>query len=287
MILSTLVPTSRFPSLSLSLRFFHALLNFPSAPFIHILVGNHDMYLKHSRKITSLDMFDVELLKNRIRVFREVELIEVDDVDERGEQIKRKVLMMPYHERQEQIVEHIDRISEEYFQKHQKHLDWSEVVGMGHLSILGARASGYSDPNLRVYTGHHGLNITQLSKLRRTFTGHFHSHQTLHAKSATTTDSSSLTSKIAPSALSPLITQDYTGPSPGSITYLGSPQQFHFGDVGDDARGILFYYPDQDRFETKDQSKWNSIRRGSYGASDERHQSDSRSWSRDRESGSR
>lgn len=51
------------------------------------------------------------------------------------------------------------------------------------------------------------------SPLKRTFSGHFHLHQTL----------------------------------PGQFVYVGSPLQFNFGDAGDE-RGIVIYDTESDTF---------------------------------------
>ena len=34
----------------------------------------------------------------------------------------------------------------------------------------------------------------------------------------------------------------------GAITYIGSPIQFTFGDIGDDQRGAVIFYPDSNEF---------------------------------------
>jgi hypothetical protein len=53
-------------------------------------------------------------------------------------------------------------------------MEWN---GAGHLSLNGAIQSGQNHPNVSRHVG--SIGPQQFAGLMRTFTGHFHSHQTM------------------------------------------------------------------------------------------------------------
>ena len=98
---------------------------------------------------------------------------------------------------------------------HNERKDINDIVTMTHLSINSAISNRKSALE---YLGY--LDRDLFSPFKRTFSGHFHCHQTLETKG-------------------------------GPITYVGSPMQFTFGDINDEDRGGILYYPNQDTFELK------------------------------------
>ena len=192
---------------------------------VHVLLGNHDMHLRHSRRVSSLDALGMQSLfggegdragetprrlsssssslssssssTRRVYLHRDPEVLEIDGT---------RVLMVPYHESVEELKEVLDAYRDE------------ETVVMGHFSCGGAvqnvgRGTKYVGP----------MGIDWLGGYKRSFSGHFHFHQTMRGTSAGES-------------------------SRGSLTYVGSPMQFTFGDLGDDQRGFLVYSPEEDEF---------------------------------------
>lgn len=45
-----------------------------------------------------------------------------------------------------------------------------------------------------------------------------------------------------------------------SIVYCGSPMQHHFGDAGDDKRGVVIYHPNEDKLEFVQNPEWDAFR---------------------------
>ena len=91
-------------------------------PNVHVIVGNHDMHLRHSRSVTSLDALSLEPLSSRLTLHKEVEVINADGVP---------VLMIPYHHNEVELQHKLEQLQNE-------HSDTSNIVAMAHLSITGA-----------------------------------------------------------------------------------------------------------------------------------------------------
>ena len=168
-------------------------------PAVHIIVGNHDMHLKHSRSITSLDALGLHPFYPHLTLHKEIEILELDNIP---------VLMLPYHQNEMIVKETLEKL-------HNERKDVNDIVTMTHLSINSAISNRKSALE---YLGY--LDRDLFSPFKRTFSGHFHCHQTLETKG-------------------------------GPITYVGSPMQFTFGDINDEDRGGILYYPNQDSFELK------------------------------------
>eukprot|EP01134_Creolimax_fragrantissima_P000347 CFRG0347T1 len=176
------------PALSACMTFFSRLVDeFDS---VHVVLGNHDMHLKHSRTISSLDALLITKLQPNLRLYKEIELTSIDGLS---------VLMLPFHEDQGCI--------QRYLQAMPKHIQ-NNTVAMGHLAINGATTNKHMGVKHAC-----DLGYSIFENLRHTFTGHFHSHQTL-----------------------------------GNVTYIGSPLQFSFSDLNDPQRGGVLYYPDTNTF---------------------------------------
>lgn len=123
-----------------------------------VILGNHDMNLKHSRKVSSLEGLR---FSSNIALHREIGITRFADGSE--------ALMMPYHEDQVKIIETIQKLRDKVPQR------LGNMVGFGHLSINGAvRETNYGT----TYTGAYGTDVFE--PLKRTFTGHFHVHHELN-----------------------------------------------------------------------------------------------------------
>lgn len=181
-------------------KFFTALLSAPSKPQIHLLIGNHDMHLKHNRTVTSLDAFDTG---HSIKIYREITPTQID-----GE----KVLFIPYHENQQEIADYLNN-----YKQIRMGDEAPETIVFGHMAINGAKCNGFSEHSNNEFRGGH-LMMSMLLGFKNVFSGHFHHHVS------------------------------YVN---GKITYVGSPMQQNFGDVGDEKRGYVWYDPSQNRFELK------------------------------------
>lgn len=146
-----------------------------------ILLGNHDMNLKHSRRWSSLEGLT---FSPRITLHREMGLSPLTS--------EISGLMIPYHEDQDPIIELLKKIPPAKAER---------TIVFGHLAINGAVT------NTKYGTKFKGaLGIDAFNPFRRTFAGHFHVVQTWNDK----------------------------------VHYVGSPQQFDFGDAGDQ-RGVVIY----------------------------------------------
>lgn len=121
---------------------------------VEVLLGNHDMNLKHDRKVSSLDPL---ALHPNIDLYREFGIVTLDHCE---------LLMMPYHEDQSKIVALLANLREKAPQR------LANMVGIAHAGINGAMQI------TRYNTKFKGaLGPDAFSALKRTYTGHFHVHQ--------------------------------------------------------------------------------------------------------------
>jgi predicted phosphodiesterase/recombinational DNA repair ATPase RecF len=141
----------------------------PSAP-IHIVLGNHDMNLKHSRRISSLDGLRIG------------EPLDSDEAESKSSiqlhtEITHKIikgvpcLFVPYHQEPEDIIQYIETMKQESKKKGQK-LNMKDIVVFGHLSVHGATQN-----DGRRFAG--AIHSSLFSPFKRTFSGHYHYHHTL------------------------------------------------------------------------------------------------------------
>eukprot|EP01122_Echinamoeba_exundans_P011161 TRINITY_DN433_c0_g2_i1.p1 TRINITY_DN433_c0_g2~~TRINITY_DN433_c0_g2_i1.p1 ORF type:complete len:963 (+),score=120.21 TRINITY_DN433_c0_g2_i1:558-3446(+) len=160
---------------------------------IHILLGNHDMNLKHSSKVSSLDALATNSMHKggSFHLYREITPTSVAGIP---------ALMIPYHEDASSISDALRNI--------EAHADLRDYVVFGHLAVNGAIQNSSSS-----FRYHGALPAQVFRNVRRTFSGHFHVHQTL----------------------------------PNNVTYVGAPLQFNFGDAGAD-RGAVIYDAGRDTF---------------------------------------
>ncbi|KAF8424829.1 P-loop containing nucleoside triphosphate hydrolase protein [Tirmania nivea] len=143
-------------ALSATARFFDELRRI--AP-VHIVLGNHDMNLKHSSRVSSLDVFDTDGFKGSCALYKDFADVEVEGV---------KCLMVPWVENHTLMVGRLGEMPEE--EKNQR-------VLFGHLAVSGAiqQPSVPVESRYRTHTG--VLKGRHLIDFRGTYLGHFHHHQ--------------------------------------------------------------------------------------------------------------
>lgn len=142
-------------ALSSAMAFFDRMATVLDVP-IHILLGNHDMNLKHSSRVSSLDALSTRsMLKGgRFHLHRDVVQTSVAGI---------AAVMIPYHENAESIVTALESLRPP-----------NSAVAFGHLAVNGAIQNSSSSYRFRG-----ALEAEVFSGLKRTFSGHFHTHQTL------------------------------------------------------------------------------------------------------------
>ncbi|KLP12813.1 uncharacterized protein LW94_1068 [Fusarium fujikuroi] len=180
-------------------------------PRIHIVLGNHDLAYRRDYQTTALNALNIKRLAPFVSVHSVVSYQEWDG---------RNVCLLPFREDQSELIDAVADLSPQKA---------SETIAFAHLAIHKAITQRYvadsgahsprqnSAITYRGWTGPGGF-----ASLARTFTGHFHSHQT--------------------------ITQtqfgNRKGDMRGSITYLGSPLQLNWADLHDDKRGVVLLDPE-------------------------------------------
>lgn len=180
-------------------------------PRIHILLGNHDLAYRREYQTTALDALNFKRLAPYVSLHSEVTHHEWDG---------RRVIMLPFREEQNELTEAVAALSPN---------EACKTVAFAHLAINKAITQRYvvkADVDSRHTVNsitYHGLTGPDwFASLARTFTGHFHSHQT--------------------------ITQERLGETginlQGSVTYLGSPLQLSWADLYDEQRGVVLFNPE-------------------------------------------
>lgn len=131
----------------------------------------------------------------------------------------RRVLLLPFREDQNELTKAVSSLAP---------LEGTKTVAFAHLAINKAIMQRYvvradvDNPHPAISITHQGfLGADRFASLARTFTGHFHSHQTLYQKQ-------------------PSINKDDLQ---GSVTYIGSPLQLSWADLNDEKRGIILFDP--------------------------------------------
>jgi DNA repair exonuclease SbcCD nuclease subunit len=180
-------------------------------PQVHILLGNHDLAYRRDYQTTALDAFNLNRLAPYVSIHKEIAQHEWDG---------RRVILLPFREEQSGLTIAVASLSP---------TEASKTVAFAHLAInkaitqryvVGAGFKNLSVAKSITYNGLTGPD--QFASLARTFTGHFHSHQTITQKQPNTNK------------------MDLRG----SITYLGSPLQLNWSDLYDEKRGILLFDPE-------------------------------------------
>ncbi|CAN8095759.1 unnamed protein product [Discula destructiva] len=193
--------------LSACYRFLSNLID--AVPRVNILLGNHDLAHKRDYATTALDALTVRRLAPFVELHSRVSSHEWDG---------RRVLMLPFREDQTELTSAVSRL---------KPRDAAETVAFAHLAIHKAVTQRHivrpstGDSVMRPIT-HRGMTGPgNFASLARTFTGHFHSHQTMiqHGEA-----------QIADRLR-------------GSLTYIGSPLQLTWADLNDEQRGVVLLDP--------------------------------------------
>eukprot|EP00026_Physarum_polycephalum_P000730 Phypoly_transcript_00731.p1 GENE.Phypoly_transcript_00731~~Phypoly_transcript_00731.p1 ORF type:complete len:1306 (+),score=375.13 Phypoly_transcript_00731:96-4013(+) len=218
-------------SLSAATRFFDQLSLI--AP-VHVILGNHDMNLKHSGKLSSLDVLDMRDLRQRITLHRSISSLDIEGIP---------CAMIPYQENASVILEWIEENKKENLKNR---------VAFAHLSLEGA-IQRYQRDNKTINTKNFHADqphatpshaspthpppssrakaITTITPrsmqaFKRVFSGHFHHHH-----------------------------------SPAeNFVYVGAPMQHTYGDAGDDARGVVLYTPSSNNFQFLRNPNWDAFR---------------------------
>ncbi|KAM0252761.1 hypothetical protein ACHAQJ_007599 [Trichoderma viride] len=181
-----------------------------AVPRVHILLGNHDLAYRRDYQTTALDALNINRLAPYVSLHSGVSHEEWDG---------RRVLLLPFREEQEELTEAVAALSPD---------EAGNTVAFAHLAINKAITqryvvdAGVDKHKLRAASSitHRGLTgPDRFASLARTFTGHFHSHQTI---------------------VQGLSRYDLRG----SVTYLGSPLQLSWADLYDEQRGVVLFDPE-------------------------------------------
>ncbi|KAK3989399.1 P-loop containing nucleoside triphosphate hydrolase protein [Cladorrhinum sp. PSN332] len=181
-----------------------------AVPQVHILLGNHDLAYRRDYQTSALDALNIKRLAPYVSIHSDVAHDEWDG---------RPVSLLPFREEQNELTDAIAALDS---------AQASNTVAFGHLAInkaviqrcvVGADADHPPAINSITYRGFTGPG--RFASLARTFTGHFHSHQSILQEQ--------------PGRKKPNLK--------GSITYLGSPLQLNWGDLYDENRGVVLFNP--------------------------------------------
>lgn len=174
-------------------------------PRVHILLGNHDLSYRRDYQTTALAALGINRLAPYVSLHSGIAHHEWDG---------RRVLLLPFREDQNELTEAVTALGPN---------EASKTVAFAHLAINKAITqrhvinAGVDKPRVTSSVTYRGLTgPDQFASLARTFTGHFHSHQTIRNN------------------------VDLQG----SITYLGSPLQLSWADLNDEQRGVVLFDPE-------------------------------------------
>ncbi|QYS92899.1 hypothetical protein H0G86_000290 [Trichoderma simmonsii] len=174
-------------------------------PQVHILLGNHDLSYRRDYQTTALAALGINRLAPYVSLHSGIAHHEWDG---------RRVLLLPFREDQEELTDAVAALGPN---------EASKTVAFAHLAINKAITqrhvvnTGVDKPRVTSSVTYRGLTgPDQFASLARTFTGHFHSHQTIR-------NNVDLQS---------------------SITYLGSPLQLSWADLYDERRGVVLFDPE-------------------------------------------
>lgn len=210
--------------LSSCYRFLESLVHDAEVPYVHVLLGNHDLAYRrdHQNATTALDA--LRLAAPTVQLHWDVSSHVWDG---------RRVLMLPFREDQSTLTDAVAHLDAR---------DAADTVAFAHLALHRAITQRHiihpGLENTKHKTGtrsvaYHGLTGPgYFASLARTFTGHFHCHQTITQSS------------IAVSALKGAqdVTQAFR--MRGSVTYVGSPLQLTWADLWDEQRGVILLDPE-------------------------------------------
>ncbi|KAH6887486.1 P-loop containing nucleoside triphosphate hydrolase protein [Thelonectria olida] len=180
-------------------------------PRVNVVLGNHDLAYRRDYQTTALDALNIGRLAPYVSLHTDVAHHEWDG---------RRVLLLPFREEQNELTEAVAALDP---------LEASKTVAFAHLALNKAVTQRYvvdagaDKPRAANSITHRGFTgPNRFASLARTFTGHFHSHQTILQEQS---DSNVVDLK-------------------GSITYLGSPLQLSWADLYDEQRGVVLLDPE-------------------------------------------
>lgn len=189
--------------LSACYRFIGRLIDI--VPRAHILLGNHDLSYRYDYQTTALAAFNINRFAPFVSLHSDIAHLEWDG---------RRVLLLPFREDQNELTDAVAALSPK---------EASKTVAFAHLAINKAItqrhvvSAGVDKPRVASSITYRGLTgPDRFASLARTFTGHFHSHQTIRNNDGLE----------------------------GSITYLGSPLQLSWADLFDEQRGVVLFDPE-------------------------------------------
>ncbi|KAI1734544.1 P-loop containing nucleoside triphosphate hydrolase protein [Xylaria scruposa] len=183
-----------------------------SVPHVNVILGNHDLAYRRDYGTTALEALNMARLRPFISLHDEVGQHDWDG---------RRVLVLPFREDQTELTTAVADLDPD---------EAAVTVAFAHLAINRAvtqrhvvRDDGGDVGHSVRYQGLTGPD--HFRTLARTFTGHFHSHQTI------------------------LQSNQHTPPAgcedrlKGSLTYLGAPLQLTWADLSDEDRGVVLLNP--------------------------------------------
>ncbi|CAH0023888.1 unnamed protein product [Clonostachys rhizophaga] len=180
-------------------------------PRVHIVLGNHDLAYRRDYQTTALDALNISRLAPFVTLHSGVARHEWDG---------RRVLLLPFREEQEELTKAVAALCP---------TEASNTVAFAHLAINKAItqrhvvSTSVDKPRVANSITYRGLTgPDQFASLARTFTGHFHSHQTITQERS----------------------DGHHFDLQGSITYLGSPLQLSWSDLDDEQRGVVLFDPE-------------------------------------------
>ncbi|RYP15285.1 hypothetical protein DL765_005809 [Monosporascus sp. GIB2] len=177
-------------------------------PHVNIILGNHDLAYRRDYTTSALAALSISRLAPFITLHSEIASHEWDG---------RRVFVMPFREEQGEIVKALRDLDSK---------EAATTLGFGHLAINRAITQKHViDPQ----TGEAGrpmrypglTGVGNFAPLARTFTGHFHSHQTILQ-----------------------VTKQQPRDLQGSVTYIGAPLQLTWADLFDTQRGVVLLDPE-------------------------------------------
>ncbi|KAK8159763.1 P-loop containing nucleoside triphosphate hydrolase protein [Phyllosticta citrichinensis] len=208
--------------LSSCYRFLESIIHDAKVPHVHVLLGNHDLAYRrdHNNNTTALDA--LRLAAPAVQLHWDVSSHVWDG---------RRVLMLPFREDQSTLTDAVAGLELR---------DAADTVAFAHLALHRAITQrhivhpGSDTTSHRTRSvAYHGLTGPgSFASLARTFTGHFHCHQTI-LQSPLTEPSSGRAQHVTQEAC-----------MRGSVTYVGSPLQLTWADLWDEQRGVILLDPE-------------------------------------------
>lgn len=197
--------------LSACYRFLDSLIHDAAVPHVNVVLGNHDLAYRGDHRTTALDA--LRLAAPAVQLHTDVEKHVWDG---------RPVLTLPFRQDQRELTDAVAGLDPR---------ESAETVAFAHLAIHKAVTQRHvvrpgdsakdAVARTRPITYHGFTGPGHFSQLARTFTGHFHSHQTMRPLQQAGGDDLA-----------------------GSLTYVGSPLQLTWADLCDENRGVVLLDPE-------------------------------------------